>query len=741
MRRFLWLCLLSLVFCLPGCGSGDQAFGGGPEPVADLQLRFAFPDARLPSGVARFEVFLFDQEGRQVRDVPSPRVDQLLLEALSVQTYLVRILYFDANDQPLGYSNQTVTVTLPGPTLLDVDILLTGTPPGSTLPADGGTPVQLAFLVHPGSAASGTAQDVQVVALDAAGRQAAFNGSVSLTLSEGTGVLSGTTNTQVTNGVADFSVLITGSGQHRLLATADGLASAQSVPFTIVNEAPVATSLRFVSPPATGVVGHDLGLQVEVLDQFGNRLVTATNAISLGGLSLNGATTQNAVDGLAAFPGVTPAEAGSFQLTASSAGLADASNPVTVAAQVATTLRFVQVPSTAADGHAFPVEVEVLDQLDQRIDSTLAITLALSGGPAALRLTGTTTRNAVAGLATFNVALADAAGTTSLVASSPGTASATSGSITVRLNDGILYVTQSKPGLLTSYPLGRAAGPLLDGAAPARTTIMGLSLPISVFIDTGLDALWLADPGNVEIDVFSSASTSNGPAATTFAAASFPRGISYDPANDRLFVSEQSLAQVDIYDDASLPGRTVRASIQNFNREVRGLFYDPAADRLFVAVGQNNGTLAQGFVAVFDNVSALSGPVDATTETDRTVLAGLQEPDAVFYESHTRRLYVGNSTLTFVPQVAVYADADTTDNPAQAALLPGDDVNVNFGGGLRGLAVDWERDELYVSDGFNGAIKIFANASQMAGTVTLPPVRALTGLSDVSGITLDLTRD
>lgn len=741
MRRFFWLCLLSCVFCLPGCGSGDQAFGGGPEPVADLQLRFDFPDARLPSGVARFEVFLFDQEGRQVRDVPSPRVDQLTLQALSVQTYLVRILYFDANDQQLGYSNQSVTVTLPGPTVLDVEILLTGSPPGTTTPGAGGTPVQLAFLVHPGTAASGTAQDVQVVALDAAGRQSPFSGSVSLTLSEGTGVLSGTTNAQASNGLADFSVLITGSGQHRLLATADGLASAQSVPFTIVDEAPVASSLHFVTAPATAVVGHDLGLQVEVLDQFGNRLATATNSIRLGGLTLNGTTTQSAVDGLAAFPSVSPAEAGSFQLTASSTGLPDASSALTVAAQVATSLRFVQVPTSAADGHAFAVQVEVLDQLDQRLDSTVPITLALSGGPAALRLTGTATQNAVAGLATFNVALADAAGTTRLVASSPGTASATSADITVRLNGGILYVTQSKPGLVTSYPLGRAAGPLLDGAATARTTVMGLSLPISVFIDTGADALWLADPGNVEIDVFQSASTSNGPANISFAAASFPRGITYDPANDRLYVSEQSLAQVDIYDDASTAGRSLRATLANFNREVRGLFYDPAADRLFVAVGQDNGTLDQGFVAVFDNVSALSGTVDSTTETDRTVLAGLQEPDAVFYESHTRRLYVGNSTLAFVPQVAVYANADTTDMPAQAALLPGDDVNVNFGGGLRGLAVDWERDELYVSDGFNGAIKIFANASQMAGSVTLPPVRALTGLSDVSGITLDLTRD
>ncbi len=746
MLKFRWLCLLAVALLLFGCGTGDQGFAGGPEPVGALQMKFDFPQAKLPDGVASLEVQVFDANAQLVRDVTSPRVSELTIEALSEGRYLVRTLFFDATGAPLGFSDLLALVTIPGPTVVDVEVLLTGTPPAPVVPSSSNQAVRLAFLLHPANAASGTAQSIQVVALDAGGETATgFNGNVSVSLLEGTGVLSGTTNANAVNGVADLSVLVTGSGSHRLRATGGGLDPADSLAFTLVDQTPVATALQFAQVPTTGTQGQALStIQVQIVDQFGNRVPGATNVVSLSGLNFTGAGAVSAVDGTATFAGLQPAEAGSFTLTAASSGLASATAPLSIDPLQAATLNFVQVPATARDAQQFAVQVEILDQFGVRLDTTAAVTLSLAAA-SNVRLGGTLTQNAVNGLATFSdVSLSDAAGTVQLLATSPGAQNATSSDLAVTLWQGRIYLTESNANRVTSFNLGRGAGPLLNGAAAPLTTIAGLNIPIDCFIDVLTDTLFVADTANDRIERYPNATSNNGPAATSFTANGFPRAVSFDSANDRAFVCEQSLASVEIFDNASSNTPTTRAIIQNFNGEPRYSFYDPAADRLFVAEGMNNGTMAPGKIDVFDNVSALSGNVDLATVVDRTIAAGLVEPESVFYEAHTRRLYVGQNDpnsmpVGFEPQVCIYDNADTTNNPPRAALING--FVVGFGGGVRGVAVDWERDELYVADGFNGEVKIFAGASGLTGTANTPAVRALTGRTDVSGISLDLTRD
>ncbi len=760
MRLRICLLLLTVLLVSAGCGQGDQRSGGGATapPIGALQLRFDFPPARLPAGVASLQVQAFDEIGNLVASLSSARVDELTLE-LPVARYLIRTLFFDDQGNLLGFSDRVVTLTLPGPTVLEIEVLLTGAPPDSTIPLFGNSPAQLAFLVHPQDAASGTAQDVQVVALDPQGNIAPFTGTINLTLSEGTGVLSGTTQAQAVDGVADFSVLIVGQGEHRLQAATDGLPSEQSLPFDILNEAPVATSLSFPSPPTTGAVGQDLGtIEVQVLDQFGNLLATGTNSVTLGGLTLNGTTTVNAVNGVATFTGVSPAQAGNFQLTATSDGLTQATSPLAVDALVADTLNFVTVPATARDNQAFSVQVEVLDQFGDRLDTSQAVTLGLNSGPANLRLTGTLTMNAVNGLASFNVALADTAGTATLVATSSGAAAAISGNIVVSLFQGRLYVSESpdlvgNPGAIprmSSFVMGRAAGPLLDGAAPPATQIGGLLRPVCSFIDVMTNTLWLTDGDANGVLIFPNATTNNGPASDTVVANGFPRGVAYDNANDRLYVGEQSLSQCEIFVNASTAGRSVGSTIQYVGtpplfldgREVRSCCYDPAADRLFLVVGPD-GLGSPGRVDVFDNASTLTGVIDGNANAaDRSISDGLVEPADLFYESHTRRLYVRNQDpTTFESQVSVYNNADTTDNPTRAAFL----INLNFqGNNIIGVVVDWERDELYLSDGFSlatGQVMIFSGASQMTGTISPTPVRVLTGIDSPAGLSIDLTRD
>ncbi len=765
MRPKLWACLLGVILLVSsGCGQGDQGFGGGRQvaPNGALQLRFDFPPARLPAGIASLQVQVFDQGGDLVRTVDSPRVDELTLE-LPVGTYLVRTLFFDAQGNPLGFSDLVVTLTLPGPTVLEVEILLTGDPPQPPIPLFGTSPTRLAFLVHPQEAAANTAQDVQVAALDNQGKIAPFTGTINLTLSEGSGVLSGTTQAQAVDGVADFNVRIVGQGQHRLLAQADGLSSGQSVPFNILDELPRASAVRFPAAPQTGAVGQDLGsIQVEVLDQFGNLLVTATNSVTLGGFGLNGNTTVAAINGVATFTGLSPTEAGSFQLTATSPGLTQATSPITIDALVADTLSFVTVPTTAKDASPFAVQVEVLDQFGDRLDTSQAVTLGLSSGPATMRLTGTLTQNAVNGLASFNVALADAAGTATLVATSPNSASAISGNIVVSLFQGRLYVSESADPLslptpvnrVSSYVMGRGAGPLLDGPATPATEIAPLLRPVGLFIDVITNTLWVADGDANQVLIFQNATTNNGPANDSLVANGFPRGLAYDNANDRLYVAEQSLGQVEIFNNASTAGRSVGATIQypglpplfQEAREARSCCYDPAADRLFLVVGPD-GLGSPGRVDVYDNASSLAGLIDGNSgAADRSISAGLSEPHDLFYESTTRRLYVRNTDSgTFEPQVLIYNNADTTNNPPSVAIIPG--FLTGLQGGSIGVVVDFERDELYLSDGFDpatGAVKIFSGASQMTGTITPGPgrpARTLTGIDSPAGLSIDLTRD
>jgi hypothetical protein len=104
---------------------------------------------------------------------------------------------------------------------------------------DGVASSRLAFLVQPNSVSTGSAitPEVKVIAVDSLGRVlGGFTGTVSVTLGSGSGgTLSGTTSVTASGGLAIFPSLVVnqaGSG-YTLIASAPGLASESSVPFTV----------------------------------------------------------------------------------------------------------------------------------------------------------------------------------------------------------------------------------------------------------------------------------------------------------------------------------------------------------------------------------------------------------------------------------------------------------------------------------------------------------------------------
>jgi autotransporter-associated beta strand protein len=100
--------------------------------------------------------------------------------------------------------------------------------------ASDGTPAALAFVEAPASAQSGRPlAPVIVRALDAGGLPATgFNAPVTVTLTQGSGLLSGTLTVNAVNGVALFDDLaLTGTGLHRFRAAGTGLEPADGALF------------------------------------------------------------------------------------------------------------------------------------------------------------------------------------------------------------------------------------------------------------------------------------------------------------------------------------------------------------------------------------------------------------------------------------------------------------------------------------------------------------------------------
>jgi hypothetical protein len=131
--------------------------------------------------------------------------------------------------------------------------------------------------------------------------------------------------------------------------------------------------------------------------------------------------------------------AGSWTITAADTenpAIQGSSAPVTVTAASATAVVFSQPPAGTSAGATIPVMAEVVDPYGNLVGSgsgsTSDVTLAIASGPSGGKLLGTTTVQAVGGVATFGALSIDQAGLYVLTASAAGVGgTATSGSFNV----------------------------------------------------------------------------------------------------------------------------------------------------------------------------------------------------------------------------------------------------------------------------------------------------------------------
>ncbi len=327
------------------------------------------------------------------------------------------------------------------------------------------TATQLVVAAQPPvEVTAGAPFSVTVVAGDAAGNvDSTFDGLVTLALAsnQGGATLGGTLTVTAIDGVATFSDLTLSSPGSvcTFQATTAGLAPVTSDAVTIVATG-TPTQLVVTSEPTNSVAaGASFGVTVKAEDSLGDVISSFQGSVTIADPAgpLSGTLTVNATGGVATFSGLSIDQAGFYWLTASAAGLTQATtNTVTVNPAAATqlvipalntalltnTLLGVQLPTVLA-GAPFGLEVLAEDRYGN-VDWNFSgnVTLSLQTNPGGATLSGTVTVAATDGVANFSaLSLNDAGNGYTLAAASPGLSAGISPTFAVS-GDQLVVTTQ-----------------------------------------------------------------------------------------------------------------------------------------------------------------------------------------------------------------------------------------------------------------------------------------------------------
>jgi len=253
-----------------------------------------------------------------------------------------------------------------------------------------------------------------------------------------------------------------------------------------------ATKLKITGVPSQLAAGAAFAITVQALrtdnsvDQ--NYAGTITIAKASGPGNLSGTLNKAAVAGVAAFNDLVVDAAGNYVLRASSGTLTeDVTAPFAVnPAQTgqATKLGFAGVPTTVATGTAFSLMVQA-QRADNSVDPNFTGTIALALASGSGNLGGTTSKAAVAGVATFNDLTLSAASTFTL--------RATSGSLATGVSNSIAANALLKKGSFTGQNNYTATGSLQIWQRADGTESFNTGSDFRVSGGAGSISIWLTD--------------------------------------------------------------------------------------------------------------------------------------------------------------------------------------------------------------------------------------------------------
>src|SRR5213078_1312982 len=321
------------------------------------------------------------------------------------------------NNAGNGYTLTASASGLTGATSASFNITAAPPPPAT----------HVAFTTQPQTTQAGqTMPAVRVSALDEAGNVVTgFTGLITVAL------------------FSTLSINNAGNG-YTLTASASGLTGATSASFNITAAPPPpATHVAFTTQPQTTQAGQTMpAVRVSALDDAGNVVTGFTGSITValganhGGGTLSGTTSVTAVNGVATFSTLSINNPGTgYTLVASASGLTGTtSTSFNITAPPATNLAFTTQPQSTQAGQTMPaVRVTARDASGNTVTSyTGLITVALGANPGGGTLSGTTSVNAVSGVATFSTLSINNAGNGyTLVASASGLTGTTSTSFNI----------------------------------------------------------------------------------------------------------------------------------------------------------------------------------------------------------------------------------------------------------------------------------------------------------------------
>ncbi len=341
---------------------------------------------------------------------------------------------------------------------------------------------------------------VKVKAADSAGVQGVV---LAFSVASGGGSLSRTIDTTDAAGSATTAwTLGTALGAQSVTATVVATPSlTATLSATAVAGAP--KKLAFVVQPSNVAAGVAMvpAVQVVAQDSFGNTVTGFTGNVTLaigsnpGGSTLGGTVTVAAVSGVATFGTLTLNLTGTgYTLVASSSGLAGATSATfNVSGGVPSQLAFVQQPSNAVGGAAISptVTVQVRDVNGNLVPTaTNAVTVGIGTNPAGGTLSGTTTVNAVAGVATFaNLSIDKSGAGYTLAASAGGLTGATSSTFNVTAGAASQLAITTPPSAAAQSGVAFTQQPVIQVQDALGNAVSQSGVVVTAAIATGGGAL------------------------------------------------------------------------------------------------------------------------------------------------------------------------------------------------------------------------------------------------------------
>lgn len=358
------------------------------------------------------------------------------------------------------------------------------------------TPAALAVQTQPAGAVSGIVMTTQPVVrvLDNGGLVVLGNTSnVTAAIASGNGTLTGTLTVAAVGGVATFTNLkIAGSGAQTLTFTSAGLTAATSGSVTVTQNA---VAMSILTQPAGAVTNTAFSTQpvVQITDDAGLVVVGNTTAVTAavvtGTGTLGGTVTVSAVNGVATFTNLKIIGLGAHTLSFAATGLpTQTSSSFNVVAAPPTQVVITTQPAGAVSGNDLTTQpvVELRDGTGTLVNVNNPVTVAIGTGSGTL--VGTKTVNAVGGVATFTNLRINGSGAHTLVFTSTGLTSATSGSFTVTQ---VVTTMAFRTAVSTTATSGQvfATQPVVEIRDAAGLAVQGNTAAVTASIGSGTGAL------------------------------------------------------------------------------------------------------------------------------------------------------------------------------------------------------------------------------------------------------------